>query len=72
LQTIPNIYQDRIIDLAMYRNYLIPLSSAQNDTVKIIEFDNESYNSMVKKSETKSTRIGLTKSSLKSNVLYDQ
>jgi hypothetical protein len=65
LQTIPNVYTDRIIDVAIYRNYLVPLTQSVDDTLRIIEFDCESYNSLVKKSEYKASRIGLTKTGLK-------
>lgn len=39
LQTILNIYNNRIIDLAFYKNYLIPIAQSAGETVKVIEFN---------------------------------
>lgn len=72
IQTVPNIYNDRIIDVAIYRNYIIPLTLSKNERVKVIEFNAQSYNSMVKQSELKSSRIGLNKSNIKASLFRDQ
>lgn len=72
LQTIPNVYKDRIIDLAIYRNFLIPIIMKPGETVKVIEFDAESYNSMIKQSEQKVSRVGLTKMQMRADMYVDQ
>ena len=37
--TVPNIYSDRIIDVAFYNNWLIPITSGKGDFVKVIKFN---------------------------------
>lgn len=39
LQTIPNLYNSRIIDVAVYKNYIIPIADSRGETVKVIEFN---------------------------------
>lgn len=39
LLTVPNIYSDRIIDVAFHRNWLIPITAGKADFVKVIKFN---------------------------------
>jgi len=58
LNVIESIYKDRIIDIAIFQNYMVPIAknngfSQKDYKVKLIEFNVSSYNSMVKLEESK-------------------
>ena len=76
LNVVENVYKDRIIDIAIFDNYMVPIAKTSglgvDGNVKILEFNVSSYNSLVKLEESKFDDIGVKKESLVEGVFSEQ
>lgn len=72
LSTIEKVYQDRIIDIAIFRDFMIPIAKSNGENVKVVEFNASSYNSFKKFEESKQEDISLKKESLSKEVYGSQ
>jgi len=68
LDKISNIYESKITGFDMFQNYMIPLSPGSASTLKLIQFNEDSYNSLARKEESKLDNSSIRNSSLKDNV----
>jgi len=46
-----NVYRNMIFEICMSGDYMIPMSTGKDETIKVIEFGKGSYNSMLKKDQ---------------------
>lgn len=71
LSTIEKIYKERIVDISIFGNYMIPVAKSA-ERVKLIEFNVSSYNSLKRFEESKHEDFSLKKESLRSEVYSGQ
>lgn len=72
LSTLEKLYNDRIIDIAIFGNYMVPVAKSSGENVRLIEFKAGEQVSMIRERKMSSDPIGSRKSSLSKSVYAGQ
>lgn len=72
LNYIEAIYRDIIFEIAIYANFMIPVSNGQNEKLKIIEFGLDQLESMIKSKQFDPNGLMNKKNRLLENVFVNQ
>lgn len=72
LSTIERLYRDRIIDVAIFGNYIVPVAKSSGENVRVVEFNAGEHNSMIRERKMSCGPISARKEDLNKSVFGGQ
>jgi hypothetical protein len=72
LNFLENLYRELIFEVCLHGNYMVPVSSGSDEPVKLIEFNRDSYLSLVRSDAFKQNNVRNNKNTLMEGVFVNQ